>query len=257
VRAFEKRAERDYGDGYGRSIRVKTNIASVLRQELGRRSWNREPVAIGTATDPYQPAEGRFRLTRACLKVLADYSNPASVITRGTLIIRDLDVLTELAQRADLTACFSVPTLDREIWRRTEPGTAPPHQRLRALERLVGAGIKAGVAMAPVLPGISDRPALLEEVVKAARAAGANFLWTKVLYLSPGTKEHFMAALERHWPELVPSYRKLYATRAYLPPEETEGPQRTVAELRSRYGIADRRLHPLTPAPAPEQLALL
>src|SRR5215468_9858363 len=156
VRAFEKRADRPSGEAYGTSIRVKSNIAEVLRQELARASWQRESIAIGAATDPYQPAEGRFRLTRACLETLASAANPFGLITRGPMIVRDADVLAEAARRAQVSVTFSVPTLDIEVWRLTEPGTAPPRQRLRALERLVAAGIRTSVGMAPILPGISD-----------------------------------------------------------------------------------------------------
>src|SRR5262245_61323330 len=126
VRAFELRADRPFDDRYGASIRVKVNVAEVLRAELARRSWQGEPVAIGAATDPYQPAEGRYRLTRACLEALSAASNPFSIITRGPLIVRDVDVLAEASRRASVSVTFSVPTLDREVWRRTEPGTAPP-----------------------------------------------------------------------------------------------------------------------------------
>ena len=161
-------------------------------------------MAIGAATDPYQPAEGRYRLTRACIEALAERANPFAIITRGPLIVRDLDVLAAAARVADVSVTFSIPTLDEEIWRRTEPGTAPPRQRLRALKRLVDAGIRAGVGMAPILPGLTDRPELLAEVVRAARAAGATGIWANLLYLKPGTREHFLDALERDWPELLP-----------------------------------------------------
>ncbi|HEX5173234.1 MAG TPA: radical SAM protein, partial [Gaiellaceae bacterium] len=124
VRAFEARADRPWDDRYGSSIRVKTNVAQMLRRELARASWDREPVAIGAATDPYQPAEGRYKLTRACLEVLADAANPFSIISRSPMIVRDLDLLTRAAARADVSVTFSVPTLDTEVWRRTEPGTA-------------------------------------------------------------------------------------------------------------------------------------
>jgi DNA repair photolyase len=157
VRAYELRADRPFDDRYGRTVRIKVNIAGVLRSELARRSWRKETVVIGAATDPYQPAEGRYRLTRQCLEALRDFSNPAGLITRGPMIVRDIDVLTELARRANLTVTFSIPTVDDEVWRRTEPGTAHPRQRLRAIERLVGAGISAGAAIAPILPGLSDR----------------------------------------------------------------------------------------------------
>ena len=257
VRAFERRADRPAGDRYGRSIRVKTNVAEVLRAELARPSWRREHVAIGAATDPYQPAEGRFRLTRACIRALAESRTPFHVITRGPLIVRDVDVLCEAARRAEVGVTFSVPTLDPEIWRRTEPGTAPPRQRLRALSRLVEAGVKANVGMAPILPGISDRPGLLADVVAAARDAGATGIWANLLYLKPGTREHFLEALARDWPEQLDRYERLYyGNRAYLPKKEAEPVRAKVAQLRKRYGIADRRRIRLAPPAEPQQLEL-
>jgi DNA repair photolyase len=256
VRAFERRADRPADDRYGRSIRVKVNVAEVLRKELRRRSWRREGVAIGAATDPYQPAEGRYRLTRGCLEALAEVSNPFSLITRNPMIVRDLDVLQEAASRTEVGVVFSVPTLDEEVWRKTEPGTPRPHQRLRALSALVDAGIKAGVGMAPILPGISDRPEQLEAVVRAAREAGATSLWANLLYLRPGTREHFLEQLARDWPEELERYERLYAGRAYLPKKTAEPVRAHVAELRHRYGIADRRRERLAPAPDAEQLAL-
>jgi DNA repair photolyase len=256
VRAFEQRADRPSDDRYGTSIRVKTNVAEVLRRELGRPSWEREVVAIGAATDPYQPAEGRYKLTRACLEVLGDAANPLQIITRGPMIVRDIDVLVRAASRASVGVTFSVPTLDREIWQRTEPGTAPPRQRLRALKELVDAGIKASVGMAPILPGLSDKPELLAEVVRAAREAGATGVWANLLHLKPGTKEHFLGALERDWPELLPEYERLYGRRAYLAKDDSDPVRAKVRELTRAHGIRDRRRIRLEPPPDPEQLRL-
>src|SRR3954462_15689749 len=143
VRAFEKLADRPSDARYGTSIRVKTNLVEVLRRELARRSWKREQVAVGTATDPYQPAEGRWRLTRGAIVALGEAATPFGLITRGPLIVRDVDVLAAAARQADVSVTFSVPTLDHEIWRLTEPGTAPPRQRLRALTALLDPGIRA------------------------------------------------------------------------------------------------------------------
>jgi DNA repair photolyase len=257
VRAFERRADRPFDDRYGTSIRVKINIAEVLRRELARPRWEHETVAIGAATDPYQPAEGRYRLTRACIEALADARNPFNLITRGPLIIRDLDVLQEASRRASVGVTFSVPTLDEHVWRTTEPGTAPPRQRLRALKRLVDAGIDAAVGMAPILPGISDKPELMREVVKAARDAGATGVWANILNLRPGTREHFLAHLAEDWPEEAERYERLYAGgRAYLGKDVTAPLQQAVADLRREFGIADRRRRKLAPAPEPEQLEL-
>ena len=257
VRAFEQRADRPADDRYGRIIRVKPNIADVLRAELARRSWAREEVTIGAATDPYQPAEGRYKLTRACLEALRDASNPFSLITRSPMIVRDLDVLVDAAKRAEVGIVFSVPTLDEDVWRRTEPGTPPPQRRLDAVRLLVDAGIKAGVGMAPILPGISDRPDQLERVVRAAREAGATSIWANVLYLRPGTREHFLEALARDWPEELERYEQLYGNRAYLPRKIGEPVRALVAELRAKHGIRDRRRVRLRPEPRPEQLMLL
>jgi DNA repair photolyase len=256
VRAFEQRADRPSDDRYGTSIRVKTNVAEVLRRELARPSWAREIVAIGAATDPYQPAEGRYKLTRACLEVLADAANPIRIITRGPMIVRDIDVLARAASRASVAVTFSVPTLDHEIWQRTEPGTAPPRQRLRALKQLVDAGIKASVGMAPIIPGLSDKPELKADVVRAAREAGATGVWANLLYLKPGTKEHFLTALERDWPELLPEYEQLYGRRAYLSTAQSEPVRAQVRELTRAHGIRDRRRVRLEPPPEPEQLEL-
>jgi DNA repair photolyase len=256
VRAFERRADRPSDDRYGTSIRVKVNVADVLRRELTRPSWERAWVAIGAATDPYQPAEGRYRLTRACIEALADARNPFSIITRGPMIVRDIDVLVEAARRASVSVTFSIPTLDDEVWRKTEPSTAHPRQRLKAVSKLVDAGIKTGVGMAPILPGISDRPEQLREVVKAAREAGATGVWTNLLFLRPGTREHFLEHLAEDWPELVPKYRELYSGRAYLGADDVKPVKRRVAALAREFAVADRRVRPVEPEPEPEQLAL-
>jgi DNA repair photolyase len=261
VRAFERRAERPSDDRYGTSIRVKVNVADVLARELARKSWKGELIAVGAATDPYQPAEGRYKLTRACLEVMTSARNPFSIITRGPMIVRDLDVLQAGAARADVSVTFSVPTLDQKIWRYTEPHTSPPIQRLRALRTLIDGGIRAGVGVAPILPGLSDNPELLADVVRAARDHGATHVWANVLYLRPGTREHFMDKLAVIWPELVPMYERLYAGRAYLPKTEVE-PRRTVVQgLARRFEVADRRVVHIAQAPpdppAAEQLALI
>jgi DNA repair photolyase len=242
VRAFERRADRPADDRYGTSIRVKTNVAEVLRRELARKSWKGELVAIGAATDPYQPAEGRYRLTRGCIVALAEAATPFSMITRGPLIVRDVDVLVAATRAAPETSVnISIPTLDERIWRTTKPGTAPPRQRLRALRLLVDAGVRAGVGMAPLLPGLSDDPAKLREVVLAARDAGATHLWWNVLNLRPGTREHFLEHLARDWPEELDRYERLYAGRAYLTPAQTAGIDVTMSELRSEWVWSPRR----------------
>ncbi len=256
VRHFERRSERPSDDRYGTSIRVKTNVADVLRRELARASWEHEHVAIGAATDPYQPAEGKYRLTRACLEALRDASNPFSIITRGPMIVRDLEVLVDASQRASVSVTFSVPTLDEEVWKRTEPSTAHPRQRLKALKELVEAGVKASVGMAPILPGISDRPEQLREVVRAARKAGATGVWANLLFLRPGTREHFLEHLAEDWPEQVPLYERLYADKAYLGSELMKPVRSEIARLAREFEIRDRRALRLAPPPELEQLSL-
>ena len=258
VRAFELRADRPSDDRYGRSIRVKVNVVEVLRRELARPSWEHETVAIGAATDPYQPAEGHYRLTRGCLEALADAHNPFSLITRGPMIVRDVDVLAEASRRANIAVTFSIPTLDDDVWRKTEPSTAHPRQRLRALKTLVDAGVRASVGMAPILPGISSSPSQLRDVIRAAREAGACGVWANLLFLRPGTREHFLECLARDWPEELDRYERLYRRRAYLGAAETKPLRERVDALAKEYGIRDRRsirLEPERPVIA-EQLAL-
>jgi DNA repair photolyase len=257
VRAFERRADRPSDHRYGTSIRVKVNIAERLRAELARPSWRGEDVAIGAATDPYQPAEGRYRLTRACVEALRDAATPFHVITRGPLIMRDAGLLAEAASRADVSVTFSVPTVDEDVWRATEPGTAPPLKRLRALRVLVDAGVRASVGMAPLLPGLSDAPESIERVVAAAREAGACGIWANLLYLRPGTREHFLECLARDWPELLPEYERLYERGAYLPHAATRPVKEEVRRLAKLHGVRDRRTVAARPPARDEQLSLL
>jgi DNA repair photolyase len=258
VRHFEQRADRPSDERYGRSIRVKTNVAELLGRELSRPSWRREQVSIGAATDPYQPAEGRFRLTRACLIELGKAWTPFSIITRGPLVVRDIDVLQEAAARAEVSVYFSIPTLDERVWKTTEPGTAPPRSRLKAIKRLADAGIDVGVGIAPILPGLSDRSEQLDEVVREARAAGARGIWANVVYLRSGTREHFLEALARDWPAEVERYEQLFANRAYLPAAMARPVQEHVhaaaraAHIPKRPHISKER----PSAPASRQLSL-
>jgi DNA repair photolyase len=256
VRNYERRADRPFDDRYGASIRVKTNVAQVLRWELHKRSWRHESISIGAATDPYQPAEGRYKLTRGCLTELAAVHNPFGLITRGPMIVRDVDVLQEASSRAEVGVNVSIPTLDVDVWRKTEPGTAPPRQRLRAVRTMIDAGIKVNVAMAPILPGISDRPEQLEEVVRAAHEAGAIGVWANLLHLRAGTREHFMHHLARDWPQLLDRYRDLYRRDAYLPKDTQEPVLQKVRELRDQYDLSDRKTGLIEPPRPIEQLSL-
>jgi DNA repair photolyase len=252
VRAFERRAERPSDDRYGTSVRVKVNIVEVLRAELARKTWRRESVAIGAATDPYQPAEGRYRLTRGCIGALGAASTPFDLITRGPMIVRDVDVLAAASLRAAVSVMFSIPTLDPEVWRTTEIATAPPAQRLRAMSVLARAGIRVGVGLAPILPGLSDDPSAMAAVVRAARDAGASSAWCNVLNLRPGTREHFLDHLARDWPDQVARYERLYRGRSYLPDAAHEPSRRALREALERYPLAPpERLRPRPPETEP------
>jgi DNA repair photolyase len=231
------------GEDFERKIVVKVNAPEVLRRELRKRSWKGAHVAMGTNTDPYQRCEGRYRLTRGVLEALRDYANPCSILTKSPLLLRDLDLFTELASTAGFTANLSIGTLDEEVWRRTEPGTPHPRARMQAVEKLNRAGVPTGVLVAPILPGISDSPDQLKEVVRAAADAGASHVSPITLHLRPGVKEEFMPWLEREYPELVERYRRLY--RGSNAPKAT---QRAIAE---RVSAAKRRFHPSEPAPEP------
>jgi DNA repair photolyase len=258
VRGFERRADRPWDDRYGTSIRVKVNIVEVLRRELARRSWRRELVAIGAATDPYQPAEGRYRLTRGCIAELGAARTPLSIITRGPLVVRDVDVLAEASRRAEVSVSISVATLDEALAAKLEPGVAPPRQRLRAIATLTNAGIKAGVALAPVLPGLTDAEASVRAVLIAAQEAGATHAWSNVLNLRSGTREHFLGVLAREWPEELERYQRLYPTggSGYLSAAQRRPIDARVARARAAADIADRRRIRLAPPPEPEQLTM-
>ena len=259
VRAFERRAERPWDDAYGRSIRVKTNIAEVLRLELTRRSWRGAGIAIGAATDPYQPAEARFRLTRACLEVLAERANPFGIVTRGPLVVRDRDILQDAASRAKVSVHISIPTLDEALAHATEPGAAPPRSRLRAVALLADAGIRVSVAMAPILPGLSDSPAALAAVVRAARDAGATGIWAEFAYLKPGTREHFLAQAEQSWPGERARLEALYRERAYLARERQAALRAGIEALRREHPRRLLAREPIVPEERPvlaQQLGL-
>jgi DNA repair photolyase len=258
VRGFELRADRPSDERYGSSVRVKVNVVEVLRAELRRRGWRRETVAIGAATDPYQPAEGRYRLTRGCLVELGQSRTPVDLITRGPLIVRDVDVLADAARRAPVRISVSIATLDESLAVRLEPGVAPPRQRLRAIRTLTDAGIAAGVALAPVLPGLTDAPRSLAAVLAAARQAGATHAWTNLLNLRPGTREHFLGVLGREWPEELERYQRLYPSTGsgYLSRRDAAPIEARIAAVQRGAGIADRRRIRLLPDPDPEQLVL-
>jgi DNA repair photolyase len=208
------------GRDFEREIVVKVNIPELVRAELSRPSWKRELVAIGTNTDPYQWAEGRYRLMPPILEALRDTRTPVSVLSKSPLPLRDLDLYLELAEVADVSVNFSVPTLDEKVWRETEPHTPHPRKRLEAVAKFNQAGIPSGVLVAPLMPGINDSPELVEEIVSLAEEAGATFVNGIALHLRPGVKEVFMSWLSAARPDLVPRYQDLYRDRAYAPNAE-------------------------------------
>lgn len=245
--------DEDGVDRWGSRIFVKTNAPAVLRTELSKRSWTHDQVAIGTVTDPYQPLEGKYRLTRGVLEALRDYDTPASLITRSPLVIRDIDVLAQLASVAGASVSISIATMDERLAREIEPTVAPPLKRLYAVQQLAKAGIRVNVALAPILPQITDAPENIDAVVRAAREAGATAVWHNTLYLHEITRDAFFGYLRSKRPELIAeyatTYRGKYAPRAVHDEIET----RVHAALRNAPGAVP---HSIEPKPA-RQLTLL
>jgi DNA repair photolyase len=207
------------GEDFERRIVVKVNAVELLRAELSARRWAGHHIAMGTNTDPYQRCEGKYHLTQGVVRVLAEARNPFSILTKSTLILRDLDLLADAARHTDIGVNLSIGTLDEEVWKLTEPGTPPPRRRLEAVRRLNEAGVSCGVLVAPLLPGLSDRPGQIEEVVAACVDAGAVSISGVALHLRRGVREHWMRWLAGARPDLVDSYRVRYR-RAYLPASE-------------------------------------
>jgi DNA repair photolyase len=259
ARRYQTQFELGSGDEFASIIFVKTNLVDVLRRELARPSWTGEYVAVGTATDCYQPIEGHYRLTRSSLEALAEARNPAGVVTKGPMVVRDIDVLQELDRRAGCTVYISVPTVDERAWEQLEPGTAPPLKRLRAVRELNDAGIRCGVLMNPIVPGISSKPAILERTVKAIADAGAAFVGCNVMFLEGGTRDHFMRWLAEAYPTMVDGYRQLYAHK-YAPSSYRREVRQVIGLLRTKYGLNKRedddRLGTESPQRAAEQQML-
>ncbi len=223
------------GRDFETKIVVKVNAPEVLRRQLAANRWKGEPIAMGTATDPYQRAEGRYRLMPRIIGALTEFRNPFSILTKGTLILRDLDLLVEAARVTDVGTAFSIGTLDEDVWRATEPGTPHPRKRIEAVAALNDAGVPCGVLMAPILPGISDDPWQLREVVRAAIDAGATHVSPILLHLRPGVREEFMLWLAERYPDLVPRYEAMYR-RPYAPPADRNALGRRVAGIVGALG---------------------
>jgi DNA repair photolyase len=216
------------GRDFEREIVVKVNAPEVLRIELARPSWKREHVALGTNTDPYQWVEGRYRLMEGIWEALRDAANPCSVLTKSPLLLRDLALMLEIAQRTSFSACLSIPTLDEKAWRATEPHTPSPRARLEAVAELNRAGIPTGVLIAPLMPGINDAPHQVEPLLELAAQAGATSIGGATLHLRGEVRTVFMDWLRSQRPDLVSRYEELYRRSAYAPREERERLSRMV-----------------------------
>ena len=221
-------------EDFEREIVVKVNVPEVLRAELARPSWTGEHVALGTNTDPYQWVEKQYGLMRGIWEALRDAANPCSVLTKSPLLLRDLDLMLEIAERAHFTACLSVPTLDEKAWRETEPRTPHPMKRLEAVKALNEAGIPTGILIAPLMPGINDAPEQVDRIVQLADAAGAVSIGGQALFLRGETREVFMGWLRHKRPDLVLRYEQLYSRRAYLRGAEKAHIERGLPKRRRR-----------------------
>jgi DNA repair photolyase len=231
----------DSGKDFDTKVFAKVNAPEVLRKELQRRSWRNESIAIGTASDPYEPAEAEYKITRRLLKVLQDFHNPVTITTKGVLVRRDVDILAELSQVADVHVNFSIGTINEKVWRTMEPGTPRPEARLEAMQYLVENGVSAGVNMAPLLPGISDDEANMQAVAEAAYDHKAQYLSANVLNLKPGAKAWFIPLLKESYPHLVSAYNRLFVNNnTYAPQLYTKSVMETFDRVRRQWNLPER-----------------
>ncbi len=239
ARRYHSQFEMNSGDDFASKILVKVNFAEVLAREVDRPAWKRDRVAFGTATDPYQPIEGHYKLTRRSLEVLTRGRTPVGLITKGPMVVRDKDVLLDLTRAAGCTIYVSIPSIDEDAWRTLEPGVAAPIQRLRALRELVDAGIHAGVLMAPIVPGFTSSRRKVEDTMKAIADHGARFVGAAVMRLEDGTRDHFFRFIEERFPAMLPGMHRLYG-RKEAPPAYRHEVQAMVRVLQDRYGLQRR-----------------
>lgn len=259
ARAFHAYLDLGVGEDFSSKIVVKTNVVEVLRRELASPKWSGETIAMGTATDPYQHCEGRYKLTRGIVQALTDFANPLSMLTKSTMILRDLDLLRELDEVAGVTVSMSVGTLDEAVRRVVEPGTPPGRRRLEILSRFAEAGIRTGVLVAPILPGLTDDEEHLEEIIGACAEAGVDYATPIVLHVRQGIREHFMPWMQETYPWLYPRYVELYGHRAYAPKAYQQAVAERFARVRARHRIGGRGHREPRAAQRPrraEQLAL-
>ncbi|MFI5747673.1 Rv2578c family radical SAM protein [Streptomyces sp. NPDC051644] len=227
----------DTGIGFDSQIVVKINAPELLRSQLASSRWHGAHIAMGTNVDCYQRAEGRYRLMPGIISALRDHANPFSILTKGTLILRDLELLRQAAEVTDVGISVSVGFVDDGLWRTVEPGTPSPERRLDAVRTLSEHGIDCGVLMAPVIPFLGDHPDQLRATVRAIAAAGATSVTPLVLHLRPGAREWYMQWLGQHHPHLVRRYERLYAEGAYAPKWYQRRITRYVHELATEFGI--------------------
>ncbi|MCC6162152.1 MAG: radical SAM protein [Acidobacteria bacterium] len=233
ARRYQSQLEMGAGDEFSSYIFVKRNVADVLARQLHAPSWRCELVALGTATDPYQPIEGRYRLTRACLAHLDAANTPVGLVTKGPMVVRDADVLARMSQRGLARVYVSVPTVD-PVWEQLEPGTAPPMQRLRAVRHLRDAGVTAGVLMSPLVPGFTTHPSRIAATLQAMADLDVPLLGGNVLHLEDASREHFFQFLEAQAPQLLERYARLYV-RKYPDPAYAKQVKAVLTLLRDRY----------------------
>ena len=252
------------GRDFDKEIVVKVNVPEVLRVELARPSWKREHVALGTNTDPYQWVEGRYKLMRGIWEAMRDFANPCSILTKSPLLLRDKDLLLQIAERTTVSACLSVPTLDEKAWRATEPHTPHPRARLEAVAELNRIGIPTGILIAPLMPGINDGPGQVERIVALAEEAGATSIGGQALFLRGATKDVFFDWLQAKRPDLVERYEQLYRKGAYLPKSASEeltarlpGRRRKGRDVAPRFDRPPPALAPPKPAPEPARQTTL
>ena len=233
ARKYQQHLELDAGDQFSSVIFVKTNLPQALAREVRKASWARETVAIGTATDPYQPIEGHYKLTRQSIEILTNAKTPLSIVTKGPMIVRDADVLAASRDAAGCAVHMSVPCVDEEAWAKLEPGTASPAQRLRAVRYLVDAGIDTSVLMMPLVPGLTTSRSKIEETLLAIRGSGARAVGANVARLDPAVREHFFRFLQREYPALLPGYERLYV-KTSPPRDYVDAIKATFADTRAR-----------------------
>jgi DNA repair photolyase len=240
------------GTDFERKIVVKVNAIERLRAELRAPSWDEDHIAMGTNTDPYQHAEGKYHLTRGIVETLAAARNPFSILTKSTLVLRDAPLLAAAGERTEVAVSFSIGTLDRAVWKLTEPGTPPPDRRVEALRRLTAMGISCGVLVAPVLPSLSDSEAQLTDVVEACAEAGAQSISAVALHLRGAVRSHYLDWLQSERPDLVRLHRERFRRGAYQEDAERERVEGIVRMAARRCGVTGRNRYRGTPSAPPD-----